>query len=256
MTSQGNTATINLKFFHYRISSDLDSHLVALQSTLRSIKDGTYSSSQMNNIGIMKMAMLIPDPETLKKKEINKCFKACVGSLQDFMDSLIGAINMCKSDIRSSKALSGKEEIEKFLQETQDKFIQDVARNKSLKVKDKLDLLQVTEPTIRKMVDGYFSTRNSIEHHKSFADRDVELVYREFKLLAGDMEIKTLPSQGSKNTGISMGAKDTIRVISKDSLIEISETEIENVIQSIKIFIATYMTQKAQEIINTRALNN
>lgn len=257
MASEKINLTINLQFFHNRIILDLDSHLVALQSVIRSIEDGSYSSSEMRNIGLMKMPIRIPDPKTLKQKEIDKCFKACVGSLQDFMDSLIGVINMCKSDIRPKKVLTGKQEVEKFLQETQDKFIQDIARDKNLKVRNKLDMLKIEDPIIRKMTDGYFGLRNSIEHHKNIADRDIELIYREFKLLAGDIEIKTLPFQAPENTGISIRTGDITRVISKNSLIEISETEIDNVIQSIKIVIATYIIQRAQEIVSAdRASKN
>ena len=193
MTGKEINLTINLQFFHNKLVSYLDSHLIALQSTIRSIQDDSFNSSKMKNIGVMQMSMLIPTPEILKQQEINKCFKACVSSLQDFMDNLIGIINMCKSDIRPDKVLTGREEVEKFLQKTQDKFIQDIARDKNLKVRNKLDMLKVDNPTIRKMLDGYFSIRNSIEHHKNITDRDVELIYREFKFLAGDIEIKTLP---------------------------------------------------------------
>ena len=47
-----------------------------------------------------------------------------------------------------------------------------------------------------------------------------------------------------------MRAEDVTRTIRKNSLIEISEIEIENIIQTIKILIAVYMTEEASKVKN------
>ena len=237
------TLHINLDFYHGRLVAELDSNLVALRTTLRSIEDGSYASAPLSNSGVLKMTLSMPDPAVLRKQEIEKCFKAVVGSLQDFMDRLIGILNMSRGKIIIDRSISTDAEFKQFFADIETRFIQEVARDKSLKVPHKLDILKVHDPVIRTMVDGYFAARNSIEHHKGLADRDIDLNYRIFTLLAGDKEITALPFQVTENTPIMLGARDGGRKILAHTQIEISEDEMENVTQTIRNFIALGMAQ-------------
>ena len=241
---------INLDVLRGRLSTQLDGNLTSLETVIESINNGAYAANGFSTIGILKMTLSSPSPDVFKKQEINKCFKSSLSALQDFMDGLIAMKRMSASPIIMTKPVSSDEEIQAFIKETEERFIQEVSQDRKLKVPDKLEELNITELTIRAIVDGYFLIRNSLEHHKGLADRDITLIYREMTLVSGETEIDKLPFHTKENAGINLITRDISRIIPKNAQIEISELEMKNVINTIKVFVSIYSAQKVSDMIN------
>ena len=240
---------INLEVDRQKLLSELDSHFIVLKTILNSVDDGTYNLVKSSNSGIIKMVSTGLDPKKLKENEIAKCFKSCIGSLQDFMDKLIAIIRLKGARIMATRSVSNDVELQEFLNEKMASFLQDVAKDKKLKAPDKLNILQVNDPSIRAMVDGYFSLRNSIEHHKSIAGKDINFTYRRLAISADNLEITALPFQVSEGQNLKLEAKDETRFIPANSEIILTENEVEQTIECIKLFISIYMTNLVSAIL-------
>jgi len=232
------------------LNSEIDSHFVSLKTTLKSIENISYLDHQTTGNTMVRMIISKPNPELFKKQEINKSFKEIICSLQDFMDKLIAVSKISKEQIIIKKSITDDEELRQFLFEVENSFIQKISKDKSLTSPKKLELFKLGDIELNKIIKNYFEIRNSLEHHKGIADREMILTCRKVIICVQDKEVELIPFDVEGGESITMKSKDVSRNIPINSQIEITETEIEETLTTIKVFIATALVAGISSSIN------
>jgi hypothetical protein len=176
--------SINISVYANQLRGEIGSDLTTLQIVLGTIANGTYLSNSYS----LRQGMLIsqipqPPQDFLEKREINKCFKSIIASLQDYMDKLIALIRLTNEPIVPPLGASQKD-IDNLLQEKFKSIVMKVSTEVSLNIPKKLDLVLETTANneIKTALKSYFDLRNGLEHHKGIAKRNHLVKYKRIGL--------------------------------------------------------------------------
>ena len=168
---------INLGTYESILRGAIASDLNALQITFDAISDPEYNTRKY----ILKQAFTIseihiPPINFLQQREINKCFKSIIGSLQDYMDSLIAVLRL-KDDKLSLSGMRTSEDVNELLRGKFEEHLLNVSTDHSLNTPKKIKLLldQADHVVHIDALKSYFDVRNGLEHHKGIAKTDKEL---------------------------------------------------------------------------------
>lgn len=243
----GLNVSIKLDAYLNKLIHEIDTHLVSTQHILRSLEDGTYfaKADRTRPGSVVRMELNnLKDPVTVSKGELNQCFKELVSTFLDFIDQLIGvSIVMSNQNMQISRDLHGIEEIKGYINEYIQSEIQKVARDQSLRSNTKIDMLPGLSPSSKKTAKDYVALRNSLEHQKGIANRDINLRWRAVRIYIGDEAINELPIIAEKDSVISLSIPIESRLIAKGDEIEISEEELEGIAFNIKNMLAPEATK-------------
>lgn len=231
--------------FRGEVSSDL--------KTLLLIDEAVKSEDTVNKEYILRLGYIhseVPNPpiDYLKAREIDKCFKSIMGSLQNYMDVLIAAIRLKESeDVWSDE--SNMAEIEKVIQPKFQKHLMDVSTDKKLTVPTKLDLL-FTKPEskqIRDAVQSYFDIRNGLEHHKGIAKVERELVYKRIVMITSEGDEYNPLSVPKPGVGILMKTVDERISYSKGGELMIARSILDAVVLNLLMFVVPLMRVEVEQ---------
>lgn len=233
-----NHISVDIKHFANQLRGDISGDLTSLQiilsdSTAENLSTSSYTLQQ----GLLKSEVSVPPLEFLRQREINKCFKSVMGSLQDYMDKLIAVINMTKEvvELQSGMTEAG---IQDIIGEKYREVLMKVATDGSLRIPSKLDLL-LFEPSaqdIKTAILSFYSIRNGLEHHKGISKKEQELTYRRFGTATTSGQEVTGPGPLPPGEGLILTTfEDTIK-IDKGGQLAINRSQLDGMILCILAF--------------------
>ena len=179
-----NNINIDLSLYESRLRGDIASDLTTLQIAHDAISDPEYKNRKyILKQGFTISEISVPPIDFLLQREINKCFKSIIGSLQDYLDNLIAILRLKIENI-TVKSNTTKEEISELLQSKFNKHLLDVSTDRSLNIPRKLKIIldQSEHQIYRDSVQSYFDIRNGLEHHKGIAKTQRVIRYKRLGL--------------------------------------------------------------------------
>lgn len=184
MTEPTNTISIDLGIYESQLRGEIASDLTSLQIAYEAISRPDYINKKFvltQKFTISEIS--VPPIEFLKRREINKCFKSIVGSLQDYMDKLISVLRLKSEGIKLTTPITS-DELNRFLTRQFEKHLLDASTDRSLNIPKKLDLIldKLEHQIYKDSVQSYFNLRNGLEHHKGMAKTDRVIYYRRLGL--------------------------------------------------------------------------
>ena|GEM_PF-2157521 len=122
-----------------------------------------------------------PDQYTINR-EIKKCFKSIIGSVQDYLDRLIATKNL----FEETKTINARslDEFKKSFEESYRSKLLEIATKRNDGARNKLKDLFI-DRELSNIYDSLISLvelRNSIEHHKSLLINEKKIQYKRFSL--------------------------------------------------------------------------
>lgn len=253
MSKSTNPIQINLAVYADQLRGEISSDLTALKILDDAVENNTYSSSSYTlQQGMLKSDVPVPPLEFLKQREINKCFKAIIGSLQDYMDKLIAVFKFNEEKIIPPVGSSAKD-IELLIQTKLASHLLDVSTDHSLNIPRKLEILLGTPENndVKDSVQSYFNVRNGLEHHKGIAKADRVMTYKRMVLesTSGQEIIPLTPLGGGE--GIVLTVKDEDISYDKGGNLLITRQQLDGIVLYLQIQVIPTMQQEAGKIINT-----
>jgi hypothetical protein len=255
------TIDINLAKFESKLRKEIGSDLNALQITYDAISKGNKHENKIFTLsqGITVATILLPPVDFLLQREINKCFKSIMGSVQDYLDNLI-AILQLKEDINSLKLPSKttKHDIDEILREKFEECLLSVSTNQSLKTPHKLDrLLDNPEHQIHKeSLQSYFDVRNGLEHHKGIAKAPRKIRYKRIGLASTEGNEISEPGQIGEGEGLVLKTFDEEICYDKGGILLITKSQLESIALNLLITIIPRIQLNLGEKFNAKDFNN
>ena len=237
--------------YYAEFVKEADNHVATLRHLLRSVEDGSYSSrvAKPNPNHILKFTVNKADTTAaVTKQEINKSFKALIGSFIDYLDKLIANIKVVDDGgILISRQLNGEEEILRYVEDYIKKYIQKVAEDRSLSQPQKVLMFSGLSDFSKEAANGYFIIRNCLEHHKGIPNKEFSLIYRAQKILIdGTSEVNVLPTILQNGQSIGIRFDDSKKVFKIGEPIEIREQELDDVLFTLKAVICPEILRIAE----------
>ncbi len=202
METQPNHLQIHLNVLADQLRGEISSDLTTLKVLNDAIDRNLYPSSNYTlQQWILTTSITVPPLDFLKQREINKCFKSIIGSLQDYLDKLIAALDLAMEDI-ILPVESNSIDLNKIIESKYEANLLKVSTDQSLKIPKKLEMLLPSPENeeIKNSLQSFFDVRNWLEHHKGIAKNHRVMTYKrigivsisgqeiipKMKLLAGD----------------------------------------------------------------------
>jgi hypothetical protein len=236
------TININLANFESKLRKEIGSDLNALQITYDAISKGNKHENTIFTLsqGITVATILLPPVDFLLQREINKCFKSIMGSVQDYLDNLIAILRL-KENINSLKLPSKitKDDIDKILREKFEECLLSVSTNQSLKTPHKLEqLLDNPEHQIHKeSLQSCFDVRNGLEHHKGIAKTPRKIRYKRIGLASTKGNEVIEPGQIGENEGLILKTFDEEIFYDKGGILLITKPQLDSIALNLLITI-------------------
>lgn len=238
MTAHTNTISIDISVYESQLRGEIASDLTGLKTTLDAIAQPDFRKTKYilkQNFVISEIS--VPPPEFLERREINKCFKSIVGSLQDYMDKLIAVLRL-KSEPITLTLPTTQEQVREYMNEKFQKHLLDVSTDRSLTSLKKLGILldKSEHKVYKESIQSYFEIRNGLEHHKGRAKADRIIRYRRIGLAStAGYEVKQ-PGPLGENEGLVMTTFDEEIKFDKGGLMLITKDQLESIILNLLIF--------------------
>ena len=229
---------IDLSIYESRLRGQIGSDLTALQITYDAISQPDYNNRKyILKQGFTIAEIGVPPVEFLQQREINKCFKSVIGSLQDYLDNLIAILRL-KSEKFSLPANTTVEEVNKHLQDKFEYHLLNVSTDRSLNVPQKLKfLLDKPEHQIYKnSVQSYFDVRNGLEHHKGIAKTDRVIHYKRMGLASTAGYEVMKPGAVGEGEGLVVKTFDEEITFDKGGLLLITRQQLDSIVLSLLMF--------------------
>ena len=187
MTNPSLKIDINLAVYEARLRSEIASDLSALELILNSFDSPGRNKKFIIKQNITLAEISIPPDEFIKRREINKCFKSILGSVQDYIDNLIGLLRLKDEKINIPKGTSHSELL-KLVNDLLNKKILEASTDRSLNVPKKLPMVldKSDHEIYKESLQSYFDVRNGLEHHKGIAKSTRVLKYRRIDRAVND----------------------------------------------------------------------
>lgn len=244
---------INIDFsvFQNELRRELHSHIVSLQILLENLNENSITNREVK-LGILGIQMpLIPNHNlVMSKNEINKAFISTIRSFQNFIDKLIALIEFFKKEYKTEYDIKSSLDFDIFLQKKLNEIINEISTDKSLNFPKKLQKLNIDEDT-KKILLGYSTLRNNLEHHKDVSSKDTELNFFVTSIYVNDIELTELNQIIEKGSVIDVRKKTKTRLISKGENVEIFESEIFEIIFTLSELISSELINSTFKILET-----
>jgi len=244
---------INFNSFVLQLRGDIFSDLTTLQILNDSNANNTYSTKNyvLQN-GIVNSEVPVVPFDFLKQREINKCFKSIIASLQDYMDKLIASIRLAEEKIIPTLGTTHKE-IEEILQSKYISHLLDVSTDRSLNIPCKLEtLLGAPENQVLKnSVQSYFDIRNGLEHHKGIAKTERNVTYKRIIIATSKGQEIIPPMTLESEEGIFLKTVDEVIAYDKGGNLNINQQQLDGIVLNILNFVIEPMRIETAKKINT-----
>lgn len=246
------TVSIDLAIYESQLRGEIASDLTTLQVASEAICNPEYKTMKyVLKQGLTISEISVPPAEFLKRREINKCFKSIVGSLQDYMDKLISILRLKSEKINLTEPMSQRE-INIFLSEKFERHLMDVSTDISLNVPKKLDiLLDKPEQQVHKdSIQSYFNLRNGLEHHKGIAKTDRVVHYKRLGLAStAGYEVEG-PGMLGAGEGLVLKTFDEKIAYDKGGSMLLTKEQLDSIVLNLLIFIVPTVQNATGEKFN------
>lgn len=230
---------IDLSIYEAQLRGEIASDLTSLQLAYEGISSPEYSSRKfVLKQGITISEISVPPMDFQKRREINKCFKSIISSLQDYMDKLIALLKL-KSENITIESLQSTDQIDKFIRDKFDSLLLQVSTDRSLNVPKKLDTLlyKIEHQVYKDAIQSYFHLRNGIEHHKGIAKVDRVIHYIRLGLAStAGYEIEKSGPLG-ENEGLVLRTFNEEITYDKGGHLIITKDQLDSIILTLLIFV-------------------
>jgi hypothetical protein len=252
METPGNTINIDLNIYADQLRGEISSDLKTLQIIDDAVAHENYSTiGYQLRQGSLSSNVSVPPIEYLKLREISKCFKSIIGSLQDYMDKLIAVTRLSTERIVPT-ASANVEDIMALLQEKFATHLINVSADRSLNIPRKLDLLlgAPEKLDIKEAVQSYFDIRNGLEHHKGIAKTARLMKYRRigFASTAG-YEVGPSFTLGVGEGLVVKAFNEEISYDEGGNLL-ITREQLDGIILNLLMFVIPTMKEEADKLFN------
>ncbi|MEQ9167137.1 MAG: hypothetical protein RLO12_12845 [Fulvivirga sp.] len=103
---------IRLEGYSETVKSKIFNDLTALKVIMDlDNEDPRFKEEQAFTCGFYHFESPPPNLENLKQREVLKCFKSIIGSLQDYLDELITTVEIFKKDLKTEYKINSDEEL-------------------------------------------------------------------------------------------------------------------------------------------------
>ena len=239
MKNSSNTISINLGLYESQIRGEIASDLATLHVAHEAMSHPDYINTTFTlKQGIVISQINVPPIKFQKKREVNKCFKSVMSSMQDYLDKMISILRL-KSDVFEIVPPVNGEVINRILTERFKKHLMEVSTDRSLNVPKKLNLIfEMPEHQVYKeALQSYFDVRNAFEHHKGIAKVDRVILYKRLGLAStAGYEVKE-PGPLGENEGLVLKTFDEKISFDGGGEMLITKEQLEVIILGILIFI-------------------
>ncbi|NOU16900.1 MAG: hypothetical protein HOO91_05010 [Bacteroidales bacterium] len=254
MENQTNRINIDLNKFADQLYGEISSDLKTLQIINDAVKLENYSTTCYTlTQGSLTSTVSVPPIEFLKQRELNKCFKSIISSLQDYMDKLIAIHRLGGEDIIPPSG-SKIEDVGILLQSKFAELLLKVSSDLTLNIPKKLEILLVNHKNeeIKVSVQSYFDVRNGLEHHKGIAMKDRLITYKRIAV-ASTVGYEVIPpvTLGVGEGLILKTFSETVAYDKGGNLI-ITRYQLNGIILNLLMFVIPTMLEEAVSKLNER----
>ncbi|MBI2589241.1 hypothetical protein HYW35_03530 [Candidatus Saccharibacteria bacterium] len=240
---------ININVNHYvdQLYRRLDEQLLSLRSVLRSIESGGYaergvlSENSPTNIAITRQI----NSSIAAQNEIRNAYCSIIRSFNDFIDELLAIRKLCSMPQKVDRDIHTKVELDEYISQQISMKAQKIGKDGHLSKPQKIAILGKLKKFLADAVDGYFDLRSTIEHHKGVAQKDIKMNLYHMEYLVGGKPMLLNKPTILKNTTIAVKTAEQSSLIKKGMKIEMTESEIEDIVQTIKLFVAPQIAKQA-----------
>lgn len=217
--------------FSGQLKAKIQSDITALELILKQEKiPDVFDADTAIEIGLVNFQFKTPPFEYIEKRELEKCFKSVVSSVQDYMDQLIALKHMFTN---FPFGLLQREIIPAYIDNQYKKELIKISTDSRFNTTRKLEILfgskSDDENLVFSSLQSLFYLRNGLEHHKGIAKVDRQLVYRRIAFVTTKgREVKSIgpldPGEGLNLTILNEEVKydeGQNILISKDLLYQI-----------------------------------
>ncbi len=247
--------SIDLNPFSAQLQGEIMADLTALRVVLKSIEDKTFegmSAYAPGNKFIHWAINPMPDAEFLRAREIGKCLKAVVGSLQDFMDRLLAVIKLCEDTRKTPITVTEPTPVDALLSEHFFVVLKKISEDSSITVPKKIESL-LADDAMAAVIQNYFDLRNGLEHHKGIAKKDRIATFKRISFIADSgKEIREILGPGILNAGEGLAVRIVDEQISfkEGDAIALDYSQMENIVLTIALHVIPALTQATMKKTN------
>lgn len=255
METPSNKISIDLNIYSDQLRGDISSDLTTLQILSNQISNSTYSENYYTLVeGMTSCIVSVPPLEFLLQREMNKCFKSIIGSVQDFMDKLIAVIKLSEEKIIPPTGLTFQD-FEVILKSKFAEHLMHVSCDVNLKVPKKLNILLNSKdyPEFHSSLQSFFELRNGLEHHKGVAKKDRILKYKRIALASTTGDEILPPMTLNAGEGLVLKTFDQNISFDEGGQLLITRTQLDGMILNILNFFIPAMKIEAAKLINTKS---
>jgi hypothetical protein len=252
MTNQINKISIDLNLFDSQLRGEISSDLKTLQLVDEAVTKDNYSTNTYTLInGGLASEVTVPPIEYLKQREINKCFKSVIGSLQDYLDKLLAVLRLVEEEIIPPQS-STMQDIAILLQSKFTELVLEVSSDRSLNIPKKLSLL-LTNPKnqeIKNSVLSFFQVRNGLEHHKGIANSQRTVSYTRLALASSAGYEVTPPVILGPGEGLVLKSFSEKIEYDKGGNLNLTRSQLDGIILNLLLFVIPTMKNEVEAKIN------
>ena len=242
--------TINLSGFESELRQLIACDFRTLELISKQIVRNHRANNEFNiKQGITNVIFHFPDKEIQIQREINKCFKSILGSVQDYLDKMLAILKL-KNESLALISVSSQDELNTLVNNKFSECVHNISIDRSLNVPKKINILLDDSDAIeyKETLQSYFDLRNGLEHHKGVAKTDRIVKFKRMALItSGGIEIKKLPFIGKEDEGVFVKAIDEKIEFDKGGNLLLSESDVKNIIISLVIHVIPMIQNSVSE---------
>ncbi len=245
---------LNLGVYEAQFRREVAADLAALKILLDpNANQNTFNNHFFLSQGIVVSQITVPSKEYFIQREINKCFKSIVASLQDFMDKLIAILNFKTRKINFDFNLQTDQQLKQQLMDYVNQLIEEeiflVSTDGKFTIPRKLNyLLEKPEyETLKVSIQSYFDLRNGLEHHKGIAKKDRVISYKRIKAVSMDGIEVEFSNSMEFHENVTVKTFDEFIAYDKGGSLIISVDQLESIVLNILIFVIPSLLKVVEE---------
>lgn len=244
---------IDLRVYEARLRKEISSDLIALKYFLETISNPQKVESKfLLKQDITLVEISAPPIDFQKQREINKCFKSIIGSLQDYIDNLLALLLLRNEKLTFPTSATSKE-LNELVEGLLAKKLMELSTNRKLNVPKKINLIfdKPEHQIYKESIQSYFEIRNGLEHHKGLAKSDRVLKYKRMGVASSIGHEITLPMTDLVEGGVVMKSFDEEIKFDQGGELILSKKQLDELIISLLIFVIPQIQQSvAEKILN------
>lgn len=193
---------------------------------LRSTEENLYEGLAEKRTNPHEIRFKKTQPGIDPDEATNDCMAKIMDDFYIFLESLAALKIMRKeAGIKVDHDITSKEDLLKYVNEYIEKKSLEIAKDQGVRVKDKIDILAVSDETKEALV-GYNDYRICVTHHRGIAKKDFCLVYKKLTLLVNGSPIEGMSFVVKDGGKIGYEISIQNKYFKKDEKVRLTEEEV------------------------------